>query len=1019
MSILRAAEDERHRSGSGGNAEVDLEQARPVVGDDVLLTCRGRRGAAQIAVAGSGALERTQSPGADLVAAQEIARPEQIHVAVEGAFDAHRELVAEDHHVLPRHHVATGEIRAAVDGKPHTRQRSEVLAVRDRHRTRAGNDHTARTRIEFSRDADAAVEQRERAVDGKEPLGRQDGAGPGDKAAQRGNAGAAGDLARRGDGRADVDLEQTVFAVFDPQPVAVPLDVDLGAVGEPHTAAEGHVQTGRDAIDAAADGLEHQPGGAERHVEVADADGHAVQIPAHDGDGAAELVVEARQFDVAADAEGGIALVDAEEHVGKLELADLEVRDLEFAHDVPAERPARVGDRDVFVVRQVDRQLFAFDDLQLHLSLQLELHRGLAPVDGQGDAHAGQSELHPEDLGIDAERENVGDLGDMLLLRLFEHLGVLLRAELADDRDRFGHDDEFEVARVVALVGVLRLDGQIGGLGAALDNELRSLDRRRGQDLFAVLLVGDGEVFGRPLHDGREIHRVYRFRIPTVFEPQHVRRFAEERGVVREVGLRVHRHVIPGFAGSPLLFVAAPLERDRIAGILAGAETDGTAVEGLFGAAEVHLDLSERPGFADKPQIGVEGVLPVLHVEAAVAVVEGAVTDGYPNVIDFAVRAVDVGVIGRPRGVVGEVLDLAGHLAPVVPGAVRVIGDGIVAQIDLDGDGGLGHASLVDMDVLAGDDPGKFRSRIADEGAVDRRIVQFAAVDDLDMAILDDQIVGDGAAVVIVTIPVSDQRISGFDDDVVGDAAVQHVQQAVDRAVLGDAAGKPHAELPVHRTTAGDGVTGDRQIACRAAGRRAAMRLDVGIGRSIPNLVDHIVGIHTRYGDLVGGASRGVAALYRQRLQGETRSVDISLANTVLGNIFGGTMILVPGVIASGDGGVILAVAQSQIFRVARRSHLADGDIHRGNAPEIFGHTGKFSPVILLGVGVRIPRQPRAAVVERTEDVPRLMPDHVHELGILGRIVQQHVGVARTDPLRQPEERAILVEVGCPPDADR
>ena len=66
----------------------------------------------------------------------------------------------------------------------------------------------------------------------------------------------------------------------------------------------------------------------------------------------------------------------------------------------------------------------------------------------------------------------------------------------------------------------------------------------------------------------------------------------------------------------------------------------------------------------------------------------------------------------------------------------------------------------------------------------------------------------------------------------------------------------------------------------------------------------------------------------------------------------------------------------------------------------------------------RIPGEAGTAVVERTEDVPRLVPDHVHELGVIGGIVQQHEGVARSDPLRKSEERAILVEVGCTPDAD-
>ena len=123
----------------------------------------------------------------------------------------------------------------------------------------------------------------------------------------------------------------------------------------------------------------------------------------------------------------------------------------------------------------------------------------------------------------------------MLLLRLLEHLGVLLCAELADDRDLLRHDDEFEVARVVALVGVLGLDGQLGGVGAALDEELRSLNCRRGQDLFTVRLVCDGQVFGRPLHHGRQVDGVGGLLIPAVFEPQHVHRFAEEVCIVGEI----------------------------------------------------------------------------------------------------------------------------------------------------------------------------------------------------------------------------------------------------------------------------------------------------------------------------------------------------------------------------------------------------------------------------------------------------------------------------------------------------
>ena len=39
-----------------------------------------------------------------------------------------------------------------------------------------------------------------------------------------------------------------------------------------------------------------------------------------------------------------------------------------------------------------------------------------------------------------------------------------------------------------------------------------------------------------------------------------------------------------------------------------------------------------------------------------------------------------------------------------------------------------------------------------------------------------------------------------------------------------------HGELPVHRAVAGNGIFGDLKVACRAAGRRASVRLFVGIG---------------------------------------------------------------------------------------------------------------------------------------------------------------------------------------------
>ena len=291
LRIFRAVVRKRHEG--PGDGEVALEQRDAVIGNGAFVARRRSRAAQsvcdRVAINGKSPLSFKFAFG-EFVAAEQIAETEEFDISVEGASDSDRVFVAEDHHILPRHHVAGAEVRAAVDGEPHPGERPEVLVVRDRHRTRAGNDHVASAGVESALNADVAVEQRESAVDGEIPLARHHAARAGDEAAQRGNAGAAGEFSRGGDRRADIDLKQTVFAVFDPKPLAVPLDVDLGTVGKFHIAAEGHVQTGGDALDAAADGLEHQPGGAERHVEVADADGHAVQISVHDADGAAKLV---------------------------------------------------------------------------------------------------------------------------------------------------------------------------------------------------------------------------------------------------------------------------------------------------------------------------------------------------------------------------------------------------------------------------------------------------------------------------------------------------------------------------------------------------------------------------------------------------------------------------------------------------------------------------------------------------------------------------------------------------------
>ena len=57
-------------------------------------------------------------------------------------------------------------------------------------------------------------------------------------------------------------------------------------------------------------------------------------------------------------------------------------------------------------------------------------------------------------------------------------------------------------------------------------------------------------------------------------------------------------------------------------------------------------------------------------------------------------------------------------------------------------------------------------------------------------------------------------------------------------------------------------------------------------------------------------------------------------------------------------------------------------------------------------------------MVERAEDVPGLVTDHLHELGIVGGIVQQHEGIARSDPLRETEETPERIEGVCAPDVN-
>ena len=136
---------------------------------------------------------------------------------------------------------------------------------------------------------------------------------------------------------------------------------------------------------------------------------------------------------------------------------------------------------------------------------------------------------------MDVVGQDVVDLRrDVVFLCLLEHRGVFFRALFADDRDRLRHNEQFQVAFVFALVGIRRLNLQVGviHIAAALHDKRGTLDLCIGQGLGARYGVGDGQVFGCARHLGRQVDGIIDFRVLAELQPQYIRGFAVERGVI-------------------------------------------------------------------------------------------------------------------------------------------------------------------------------------------------------------------------------------------------------------------------------------------------------------------------------------------------------------------------------------------------------------------------------------------------------------------------------------------------------
>ena len=485
LRIFRAVVRKRHVG--PGDGEVALEHRDAVIGNDAFIA-RRRSWAAQsvcdgVAINGKSPLSFKFAFG-EMVAAEQIAGAEEFDISVEGASDSDRVFVAEDHDILPRHDVTAAEVCEGIDRHAHPAERTEDLFARDLHRAGAGNGKLAAVGVEFTGDADASGEHAECAVQREIAVVDMEFSSACDEPAQRSQGSGAGVLAGSGDFGVERQFGEIVVALVQPQPVDFERQVLLGTKRQPNRGVEADRQSGRHAVESARDALQHHPGRAEGDIQAVHPDVHAVDAAVHDADVASERIVDSRQLDVGAGGKRILAGVYFQRHIGKGKFADLEVRDLHLALQRIAEGVALVGDGDVVVARQVDHEFHLFaaarhgsGGLPFHLALDLQFHFTLGPVDGEGNPHAREVEIHAEHLGVDVG-EDVGCRGDAVLLHLLEHLGILLGPVLAEKRDLLRYHDQFQVAFVVALVGVLRRDRQIGG-GSAVDDEVRTLDFRR------------------------------------------------------------------------------------------------------------------------------------------------------------------------------------------------------------------------------------------------------------------------------------------------------------------------------------------------------------------------------------------------------------------------------------------------------------------------------------------------------------------------------------------------------------
>ena len=184
---------------------------------------------------------------------------------------------------------------------------------------------------------------------------------------------------------------------------------------------------------------------------------------------------------------------------------------------------------------------------------------------------------------------------------------------------------------MVDAVLLLRLHGICTGIDAAFEHQFAAFQFRFGHGIIVSRpLVGDGQLLRRAPHDivGQD-HRVFRFLVPAVLQPQHVLRLAEERGVVDDLApISIIGLVKLPPTLLPLARIAFQLELDVMGGGWI-REIHPSFIEPLFGAAEIHDDIRQRLLIHGSDRY-VERVLPSAHIETTFGVlfVERALGDG-------------------------------------------------------------------------------------------------------------------------------------------------------------------------------------------------------------------------------------------------------------------------------------------------------------------------------------------------------------------------------------------------------